>query len=388
MLKSVFKYGLKNFNGTNLIFRKNIRFLQHSTKHIANDKYPFVNRRQKFDFSLECEQINSIFPSILEEVIDEQLLYYSKSFSELKERYTELMKYTCLIDDTFMGSSILHLHAYKMLEKPALLNVENLKMAAVIAWCIRILVTSMTIDDDIIDNSMTRYNKPTWVKRSDVGINNAICDASFVETSAWYLLINHLSSHPQYANIQKEMLINYSSLMLSNCFENRRYKLHEFEKHQNYVKGYPCTVPPVLSAMYLANIDDPRLHTYARELLMDIGAYLTNEDDYQGVYGINIQKDCTDVAEGRPTWLAVEAYKRGNEAQKKILENNYGRDNEESIMSVYKIYNELNLKEKFEYYTEDFYNDVYKRIQELPKELPQQLFIDVLDCAVTGNIRS
>nr|ALL35416.1 terpene synthase [Psylliodes chrysocephala] len=387
MFKSVFKCGIKNVYVTNLIFTKNVRFLEHSTVGIVNDESPFVNRCQKFDFSLESEQIYSVFPSILEEVIDEQL-YYHQHLSELKERYTKLMNYTCYADDKFMGSSIMHMHAYKSLEKASLLNEENIKMASILAWCIRMLVTSMIIDDDIMDNSILRYNKPTWLNLSDIGINNAICDASFVETSAFYLLTNHFSCHPQYVNIQREMLRNYSTSMVSICMDNRQYKVHEFEKYQNYVKGYPCTVPPVLTAMYLANIDDQRLHTCARELLMDIGIYLKIEDDYEGVYGINTQKDCTDVAEGRATWLAVEAYKRGNTAQKKIIEQNYGRDNIESIMSIYKIYDELNLKEKFEYYKEDFYNDIFKRIQELPKELPQQLFVDVLDFAAMGKFRS
>lgn len=106
------------------------------------------------------------------------------------------------------------------------------------------------------------------------------------------------------------------------------------------------------------------------------------------MYGKQTEKDCTDAAEGKPTWLAAQAYKIGTEAHKKILEKHYGVNNKKSLMEIYKIYDELNLKEKFEQYKETFYNETYKKIEKLPKELPGQLFLDILDYAMIGGFRS
>ncbi|CAH1104917.1 unnamed protein product [Psylliodes chrysocephalus] len=356
------------------------------TNVIPNDKSAFANRRRNFDLSSEYRQLLSVFPSIVEEVIEEQLFYH-KNFPELKERYAKLLNYTCVLDDKYLSTGVSFLHAYKSFQKPNLLTEENLKKACILAWCLRLLETSVIMDDDIIDNSKLRYNKPTWYNLPDVGIKKAICDASFLETSVSYLLLNHFSSHPQYFNIQKELLRSYAPTMIAECMDLSKYKPNEFEKYQNVVRIYFFTVPFVLCAMYLVNIDNPQLHTIARKILIDIAIYLASEDDFDGVYGIKTQKDCTDVAEGKPTWLAIQAYKIGTESHRKILDKHYGVDDNKSVMETYKIYDELNLKEKFEQYKEDFYNDTYKKIEQLPKELPGQIFLDILDFAVMGGFR-
>ncbi|XP_056646642.1 farnesyl pyrophosphate synthase-like [Diorhabda sublineata] len=266
------------------------------------------------------------------------------------------------INPRFLSRAIFTVHAYRLLEKPSLLTLDNIRKACILGWCHRMIDISIIIDDDIADDSKIRYNKPTWHQLDEVGINNAILDAAFIESAAHFLIINHFSNHPQYVNIHRELLGSYAHTNVA--------QLHEIKK-----------------PLYLANIVDTDAHAASKQICLDMARFQKIDDDVKGIMTPFSEKlkECTDISEGRTSWLAIEAYKRSNEAQRKILRDHYGKNNQNSVDKVYNLFEELRLVEVYENLREEFYEKTYSKIYELPKMLPPQLYIDLLNYIMSGN---
>lgn len=349
----------------------------------------YENRQRNLDLAFETNAILSTYPEIHEELINEQLIYH-QNYPDLKLRFSKLLDHHLKLDPKYLARAIFMVHAYRLLEKPSVLNQSNLKKAYVLGWCHKMHDASLLLDDDIADAADTRYNKPTWHTLPDVGVNQAILDAAFLETGANILILNHLSSHPQCINILKSILKSFSITNVAQIFELQQFKMEEVEKYQNFIKFYHYNLPLIKSALYLANIDDESIHAIAEEICLEIAVFHKIHDDVTCVFSpfSDIQKSCTDISEGRPTWLAVEAYKRGNQEQRKILENHYGVNNKASVAEVYKVFTQLKLKEAYDELKEDFYEDMHFKIHnKLPKCIPPKLFIDLLDFVVNDRFK-
>jgi len=58
----------------------------------------------------------------------------------------------------------------------------------------------------------------------------------------------------------------------------------------------------------------------AKTILLEMGHLFQVQDDYLGCYSDVHGKDCTDIQEGKCTWLIVVALQRATPEQRKILE--------------------------------------------------------------------
>ncbi|CAG9830971.1 unnamed protein product [Diabrotica balteata] len=350
----------------------------------------FQTKCKPVDLSFETNLMYEAFPSICEEILDEQLIYHG-AYPDLREKYSHMLHYNVNLDQPrYIGKAIFSVYAYRMLEKPSLLTEENMKKACIVGWCQRMVDATLIMDDDIADFSDLRYNKPAWHSIKGVGPGKAILDAAFVESAIWYLLINNLRSHPFFADILKQMLMSYAVTNISQRLELTKYNIKDLEKYTYSWKGFAFTFPILRTSLYLANIDDTDAHNFSNQFLVEMAHFLKIEDDFNGVFNPNsdIEKSCTDISEGRPSWLAVQAYQRGNSTQKRILEEHYGKVNKESVRKCYELFKELKLDEVFAKYREDFYNRTYLDIHNnLPKMLPKELYFNFLNFCMTGALR-
>uniref|UniRef100_A0A6P7GSZ6 Probable farnesyl diphosphate synthase DDB_G0278823 n=1 Tax=Diabrotica virgifera virgifera TaxID=50390 RepID=A0A6P7GSZ6_DIAVI len=98
-----------------------------------------------------------------------------------------------------------------------------------------------------------------------------------------------------------------------------------------------------------------------------------------------LEKDNTDIAAHKITWMAVQVSKLATPQQKQTFMEHYGRSDPKSISIIFDIYRELNLVEHFDRYRTKFYDDMDTRIQNLPHQLPKQFFYNILDYAVINS---
>jgi farnesyl diphosphate synthase len=99
------------------------------------------------------------------------------------------------------------------------------------------------------------------------------------------------------------------------------------------------------------------------DLSLEIGIYFQIQDDYLDCYGdeSTIGKKGTDIQENKFSWLYLQAIKHSNKEQLNVLKEHYGKNNEESVMIIKKLYNDLNLKSLYV----DYENQTIMKIHDL-----------------------
>ncbi|CAG9853642.1 unnamed protein product [Phyllotreta striolata] len=123
------------------------------------------NNRLLVDMSVEEGPLRLVFPAIREEIIEEHLVL--KDNSELRDRCEKLIDYNANVETPFLPASLLFLHTYKLLEKPSLLNDENLKKAYILAWCHKLddVLDLYDLKGNILKTSCNDISlgRPTWL---------------------------------------------------------------------------------------------------------------------------------------------------------------------------------------------------------------------------------
>ena len=85
---------------------------------------------------------------------------------------------------------------------------------------------------------------------------------------------------------------------------------------------------PISLAFHLANKHDEKLHDLAHKILNEIGYYGEVTRDFVNGF---IDKDGTDIQDGRLTSLIAIALQRANAGQRILLEDNYGFNDDAKV---------------------------------------------------------
>jgi farnesyl diphosphate synthase len=133
--------------------------------------------------------------------------------------------------------------------------------------------------------------------------------------------------------------------------------------------------------MYMAGISSPEAHEQAQSILLPLGEYFQVQDDYLDCYGdpAVIGKIGTDIQDNKCSWLVCQALKRASPAQRKILEENYGRKNADCEAKVKQLYVEMGLKSIYEEYEEKSHQQLTALIEQLDGSLPKDMFFTFMD---------
>lgn len=88
---------------------------------------------------------------------------------------------------------------------------------------------------------------------------------------------------------------------------------------------------------------------------------------------LNLLTVGTDIEDNKCGWLVVQALKKATPAQRKIIEDNYGQWDEEKVANIKALYNEMGLKQLFEKYEEDSYEEIQAELKKVTA-VPQEVF--------------
>lgn len=104
------------------------------------------------------------------------------------------------------------------------------------------------------------------------------------------------------------------------------------------------------------------------------------QDDYLDCYGAPevIGKIGTDIQDNKCGWLVVQALKLVTPAQRKILEDNYGRHDDACVAIVKELYEQLGMGKVFAKYEEESYAQI-QALLKTEKQLPPAVFGFLLD---------
>ena len=134
--------------------------------------------------------------------------------------------------------------------------------------------------------------------------------------------------------------------------------------------------------MRLAGISDQAAYKQAQSILIPLGEYFQVQDDYLDCYGSPeiIGKIGTDIQDNKCGWLINQALSRCSPQQRRILDENYGKNNESNVEAVKKVYHELNMEQIYREYEENSYKRISALIDQIDESiLPKSMFVKFMN---------
>ncbi len=149
-------------------------------------------------------------------------------------------------------------------------------------------------------------------------------------------------------------------------------------RHQKiviYKTAYYSFYLPVALSMYMTGIphtaqNDP--YALAQSILIPLGEYFQVQDDFLDFAQPPelLGKIGTDIVDNKCSWCVNTALAIANPAQRKVLDDNYGRKDPAAEARVKALYEELGIRARFAAYEEAAYKRIVTLIETIP-EKPQ-----------------
>nr|Q58GE8.1 RecName: Full=Geranyl diphosphate synthase [Ips pini]AAX55632.1 geranyl diphosphate synthase [Ips pini] len=334
--------------------------------------------------------MDEIYPEVMGQI--EKVPQYEE-IKPILVRLREAIDYTVPYGKRFKGVHIVS--HFKLLADPKFITPENVKLSGVLGWCAEIIQAYFCMLDDIMDDSDTRRGKPTWYKLPGIGLN-AVTDVCLMEMFTFELLKRYFPKHPSYADIH-EILRNL--LFLTHMGQGydftfidpvtRKINFNDFTE-ENYTKL--CRYKIIFSTFHntleltsaMANVYDPKKIKQLDPVLMRIGMMHQSQNDFKDLYRDQgeVLKQAeksvlgTDIKTGQLTWFAQKALSICNDRQRKIIMDNYGKEDNKNSEAVREVYEELDLKGKFMEFEEESFEWLKKEIPKINNGIPHKVFQD------------
>ncbi|QSL64267.1 hypothetical protein MERGE_000423 [Pneumocystis wakefieldiae] len=261
-----------------------------------------------------------------------------------------------------------------LLDRP--LTDEEYKRAAILGWTVELLQAFFLVVDDMMDQSKTRRNQCCWYLMPNVGMT-AINDSFMLESSIFFLLKKYFREEPYYTSLMENFhdatfKTEFGQLLDLLTAPENNVDLSRFsmERH-SFIIEFKTTFYsfylPVALAMNMAGLTNEEDLEQAKNILIPLGKYFQIQDDFLDCFGDpNIMgKIGTDIMENKCTWLINKALEKATPSQRKILEENYGKRNTDSELSVKRLYDELELCKEFELYEQQTVAHILKLISTI-----------------------
>ncbi|KEZ39894.1 Farnesyl pyrophosphate synthase [Scedosporium apiospermum] len=333
------------------------------------------------------KEFEDVFPK-LEKVLLEQAASYNLPKAHL-EWYQKSLQTNTVGGKCNRGMSVPDSTSL-LLEKP--LTEDQYFQAATLGWMTELLQAFFLVSDDIMDSSITRRGKPCWYRQEGVGLI-AINDAFMLETAIYSLLKKYFRQHPRYIELVElfhditfKTEMGQLADLLTAPEDNVNLDNFSLEKHSFiviYKTAWYSFYLPVALALYLLDIATPKNLKQAEDILIPLGEYFQVQDDYLDNFGLpeHIGKIGTDIMDNKCSWLVNVALEIATPEQRRILEENYGRKDVEKEAVVKKLFDDLNLKQRYEEFEEKRAKEIRELIDRVDESegLKKSVFTAFLD---------
>ncbi|KAK6203164.1 farnesyl pyrophosphate synthetase [Scheffersomyces amazonensis] len=256
------------------------------------------------------------------------------------------------------------------------LSDAEYKKVAILGWAIELLQAYFLVADDMMDQSKTRRGHPCWYLVE--GVNNiAINDSFMLEGAIYILLKKHFRNDSYYVDLldlfhEVTFQTELGQLLDLVTADENIVDLDKFslEKHSFIVifkTAYYSFYLPVALAMFMSGINDEKDLKQVRDILIPLGEYFQIQDDYLDCFGTpeQIGKIGTDIKDNKCSWVVNQALLKVNKEQRQLLDNNYGKKDDESEARVKKLFNELGIQKTYEEYEESIVAKLREQIEQV-----------------------
>ncbi|CAH6723856.1 farnesyl pyrophosphate synthase [[Candida] jaroonii] len=262
------------------------------------------------------------------------------------------------------GLSVIDTYCILTNQKVEDLDKETYKEVAILGWCIELLQGFFLVSDDIMDQSKTRRGQPCWYLVEGIG-NIAINDSFMLEGAIYVLLKKYFKSEKYYVDLLElfhdvTFQTELGQLLDLTTADEEVVDLAKFslDKHSFIVifkTAYYSFYLPVALAMFVAGITDSKDLKQAEDILIPLGEYFQIQDDYLDCFGTpeQIGKIGTDIKDNKCSWIVNQALKLATPEQRKVLDENYGRKDDEKEAVCKKLFNDMGIEKIYQDYEEE-----------------------------------
>ncbi|KAH9979425.1 farnesyl diphosphate synthase [Lactifluus volemus] len=229
--------------------------------------------------------------------------------------------------------------------------------AAVLGWSVEWLQAYFLVSDDIMDDSVTRRGQACWYRVEGVGLM-AINDALILEGAIFQMIRKHFRKEPFYVDL----------LDLMHEVDLSKFSLDRHRKIVIYKTAFYSFYLPVALALLLCgfpvekkNPSDPDYYKLALDILI--------QDDYLDYAGTpeQIGKIGTDIMDNKCSWCINTALAHANDAQRAILDDNYGRKDSAAEARVKEVFAEIGIDAMYAEYEASAYAHINALIDAVPE---------------------
>ncbi|TGZ79479.1 putative farnesyl-diphosphate synthetase [Ascodesmis nigricans] len=254
--------------------------------------------------------------------------------------------------------------AYKVLKGLDKLSEEEYTRTAVLGWCIELLQSMFLVADDMMDSSITRRGHPCWYRMPGVG-TIAINDSFIIESGIFIILRKFFRSSSFYVDLLDLFHEVKFQTELGQCLDLltapedvinlSNFNFQKYYYIVRYKTAFYSFYLPVACALILAGIATEKTLQQAKDVLIPLGEYFQVQDDYLDCYGDPefIGKIGTDIKDNKCGWLINKALEIVSPEQRKLLDENYGKKDDEAERKVKELYLELDIKGHYHRYEEE-----------------------------------
>ncbi|KAF3930405.1 Dimethylallyltranstransferase [Arthrobotrys entomopaga] len=335
------------------------------------------------------KDFEQVFPLLVDELMGALEGY--KIPPEAAVWYRRVLEHNTIGGKCNRGMSVVDTYSILTGKNVDLSNPEFLR-SAILGWGTELLQAYFLVADDIMDSSKTRRGSPCWYLHEGVGMI-AINDAFMLEAAIYVLLKKHFRQESYYVDLlelfhEVTFQTELGQLLDLITAPEDRVDLSKFslEKHSFIVifkTAYYSFYLPVALAMYMAGVATPENLKQAQDVLIPLGEYFQIQDDYLDCYGDpeHIGKIGTDIKDNKCGWLINQALAIATPEQRKILDDNYGKKDDEAEARVKKVYVELELEKRYQDYEEAIVGKIKEMIDQVDeaKGLKKAVFTSFLN---------
>ncbi|XP_069688247.1 farnesyl pyrophosphate synthase-like [Periplaneta americana] len=262
----------------------------------------------------------------------------------------------------------------------------------VMAVCIEMLEGSLVILDDLMDGSITRRNRPCWHHVNNIGVT-AANDVILFKCAVYQVLEKYFSDKPYYLDTVKlfrdvtfkiclgQMLdINVAKMGAGRVTDLNTYTMECYRTIAKYKTSFYACCFPFTLATCMAGLKNEELIRQCNDIFLKLGELGQIYEDYIDCYGDPAisGKIGTDIETRKCTWFIVTAMQRATPEQKAILQDCYGCQDPVKVKRVKEVYEELDLRSAYENLLEERSKVLYSLAEQLPKEIPLELFYNFI----------
>lgn len=243
-----------------------------------------------------------------------------------------------------------------------------------------------------MDQSETRRGQLCWYKRENVQLD-AINDSFIIQSMVYFVL--HEYCREQYWYLEVVELFRQVSLktemgqMLDLLSQPQGRKgpevLETFSRERlnqivDYKTAYYTFYVPFVCALVVSEMDGDKQRQIVERISIDLGRLFQTQDDFLDCFGDpqHIGKIGTDIQDHKCTWLLVNALELADMEQRKLLEENLGKEEESCVRKVKELYIHLGLEKTFTAFEDECYTSINRTIELNAESIPPILFSKIL----------